>query len=277
MAEATTPVSIRDNVGAALRFVRENWRFVLTVAAITAPLQGAAFLFMGATLSGLLLIGLITAVSYAALTRAALFGVGGAQQHLAGDGGRVFAAVAAIGFFLSIVFIMLLFVAMSVLIAPFEAEVKAAGEDQAALIAIMDRAVAAQPGTLGWTIAIGLALVFVITSRFYVAAPGCVDQKRVFVFESWKWTRGNFLRVMGARLMLLLPALILVWALQSLAGAALGAPAGDPAAVAAYAAANPAPFATFYAVASFLQIVIYSALEAGLSANLYRSLKPPAA
>jgi hypothetical protein len=270
-------LSIRDNVGAALRFVRENWRFVLVVAAIAAFAEGVTFFLMGATLSWMLLLGVITAAAYAALARAALFGPSGVQQSLPADGARVFAAMAVIGFFLTIIFIMLTFVAMSILIAPFEAEVKAAGEDQAALMEIMNRAVEGQPGTLAWTIVAGAVIVFLLTSRFYLAAPACVDQKRIVVFESWKWTRGNLLRIIGARLMLFIPALILVGALQSLVALAIGAPGGDPGALAGYAAATPAGFAAFYAAASFLQIAIYSALEAGLSANLYKSLKPPAA
>lgn len=270
-------LSVRDNVGAALRFAREHWRFVLTVAAIAGVAEGVTFALMGATLSWMLLLGVINAAAYAALTRAALFGPGGVQQSLLADGARVFAAMAVIGFFLSIVFIMLLFVAMSVLIAPFEAEVKAAGENQAAMMDIMNRAVEGQPGTLAWTIVIGAVIVFLITSRFFLAAPASVEQKRIVVFESWKWTRGALLRIMGARLMLFVPALILVGALQSLVALVIGAPGGDPAALAAYAAATPAGFAAFYAAASFLQIAIYSSLEAGLSANLYRSLKPPTA
>jgi hypothetical protein len=266
------PMSIRDNVGAALRFVRENWRFVAIAAAVSAAAQSVALLVLGSTPFGALLVGLITAATYAALTRAALSGTQSIQQGLALDGARVFAAMAAVGFFLSLIVIMLVFVAMSVLIAPFDAEVKAAGEDQAVLMDIMNRAGEANPGVIFWTIAIGAVLIFLITSRFFLAAPATVDQKRIVVFQSWAWTRGNLLRIMAARLMVLLPALILVGALQTLVALMLGAPTGDPATLMAYAAANPA----FHAVASFLQIALYSALEAGLSANLYRSLKPAA-
>ena len=114
---------IRDNVGAALRFVRENWRFVAITAAVAAAAQGLGLFVLGSSLVGVLLVGLITAAAYAALTRAALSGPQPIQPGLAADGARVFAAMAAIGFFLSLIVIMLVFVAMSVLIAPYDAEV----------------------------------------------------------------------------------------------------------------------------------------------------------
>jgi len=271
------PLSIRDTVGAGLRFVRENWRFVASVAAIAAGLEGVSYLVLGPSLPWMLLLLLITAGAYAALTRAALSGAADVRVHLPGDGGRVAAAMAGVGFFLSIIAIMLTFVAMSVLIAPYEAQVKAAGEDEAALAAIMNQAVAAQPGAIAWIMAIGAALVFLITTRFYLAAPASVAQKRVVVFESWVWTRGAMLKIAGARLLLLLPALIFAGAIQSLAAMALGAPAGDAVALAALAQSNQLLFTAFYAIASFLQIALYSALEAGLSANIYRSLRPPPA
>ena len=53
----------------------------------------------------------------------------------------------------------------------------------------------------------------------------------------------------------------------------LGAPT-DPASLLAYGQANRFGFALFYASAIFFQLAIFSALEAGLSANLYRALKP---
>jgi hypothetical protein len=166
---------------------------------------------------------------------------------------------------------------MSILIGPHSAEVKAAGEDQEALRAIMNRAVEDDPGVITWTMIGGVVLGFALTTRFYLAAPATIDRQRITLFESWRMTRGNFLRIVGARLLLLGPAFILVSALQALIAGALGVSAGDPVAMLSYAGANPAGFALFYSASIFLQITIFSALEAGLSANLYRSLNRPTA
>jgi hypothetical protein len=118
----------------------------------------------------------------------------------------------------------------------------------------------------------GALLVFAITTRFYLAAPATIDRKRVTVFDSWRLTRGNFLRIAGARLLLLGPAFILASALQALLATVLGAPTGDPISMLNYAQANRLGFAVFYTISIFLQIVIYSVLEAALSAKIYRRL-----
>jgi hypothetical protein len=267
---------IRDSVGAALRFVRENWRFVFSVAAIAAVGQGV-ILIAGPNL--IWMLGLLVAVTgaHTALTSAALDIPRPFISRLGGDMARVAAAMALIGFFLAILFIMIMFVTMSVLIAPYQAEVLAAGEDQVAIQAILERAVAGQPHVTQGAMLVAAVLVFAITTRFYLAAPATIDRKRVTVFESWRMTRGNFLRIAGARLLLLGPAFIFASALQTLLANALGAPIGDPVATLNYGAANPLGFAVFYTASIFLQIVIFSVLEAGLSAKIYRALTPPPA
>ena len=78
----------------------------------------------------------------------------------------------------------------------------------------------------------------------------------------------------GARILLLLPALLLTNALASLVGLGLGFTTDDLVALSNQARANPAMFAAFYGIALFFQIAVYAALEAGLSTALYRALKP---
>ena len=93
-------------------------------------------------------------------------------------------------------------------------------------------------------------------------------------------THGNFLRIAGARLMLLVPAFIFVYALQTLIAKAVGAPSSDPFALLTYSQSNVMGFAFFYSASIFIPILVVSALAAGLSASLYRGLKaaePPAA
>jgi hypothetical protein len=275
MASATK-LPIRDSVGAALRFVRENWRFVLIVAGIGAVVQGIAVALP--SIFGAVLLAFAAACVYAALTYAALNnGPQGLQPRIARDGARVAASVGLLAFLLAIVFIMMMFVAMSILIGPYGAEVQAAGQDEQAITAIMNRAVEEQPATSFWIMVVSVAIMFALTSLFYVVAPATVDQQRIAFFESWRLTKGNLLGIMGARLLLLAPALILAGALQSLLAAALGAEGGSVVTVMQLAQSNPVAFALFGVFGSFLQIALYSSLEAGLSASIYKELKAPAA
>jgi hypothetical protein len=221
-------------------------------------------------------LGLVSAAVNAAFIAAALYRVGDVRARLAGDTGRVAAAMAMVGFFIALIAFLAIYVAMTVLIAPFAEEVKAAGQNQAQLMQIMNQAAEAQPSVLSWAMLLAGAAIFALTSRFYLAAPASVEEKRIVVFESWRWTRGNLLRIVAARLILLTFALLFVGALQSLIAMAMGVAAGDAMALAAYGQSNPAAFAIFFGVASFLHIAIYSSLEAGLSSYLYRGLRPPA-
>lgn len=270
MAQGAVP--IRESVGAALRFVRENWRLVLAAAALAAVGQGI-FALLGANLVWLIAVFLALLIAHTALVSAALGVSPSVRQGLAANSARVGAGMAMIGFFLGLVFFVLSFFAMSALIAPFQDELKAAGENEAAMRAVLDQAVQANSGVMGWTMLIGALLVFALTTRFYVVAPATIDRKRITVFESWRLTRGNFLRIAGARLLLLAPAFIFVGALQTLVAQVLGAPSSDPFALLSYSQANPMGFALFYGGAMFIQIAIFSALDAGLSASIYRALK----
>lgn len=271
-APAQTPAPAREAIGAALRFVRGHWQTIAIAAGAVAIAQAAAMLLTGPSLVWMTVLIIGFAAVYALYLNAAL-GAADARQGIAGHAGRLVLGMGMIGIFAFIVMLMVIFVAMYVLIAPYSAEVAAAGENEAAVRAIMERALAAQPNVFVFSLTAGAVLLFVLTTRFYFAAPATIDRRRVTVFDSWRMTRGSFVRILTSRIVLLGPALILVGALQSLAAMLLGAPS-DPASLIAYGQANRVGFALFYASAIFLQLAIFSALEAGLSANLYRALRP---
>ena len=268
---------IRDSIGAALRFARGNWRFVLAVAGLGAGLHTLALAVLGSSLLWFPALIAISGAVHAVLTRAALSGASEAHVTLAADTGRTIAAGAIVGFFAAIIVLVLLYVSMAVLIAPYVEEAKALLEDQAGLRALMERAVREQPAILSWTLAIGALILLALTSRFYYAAPASIERRRILVFESWRSTKGAMWRVIAARVVLLGPALILVGALQTLAGMMVGVGGADPAAMATQVSANPLAFLAFYGAVQFLQIAIYTSLEAGLSASLYRAFQQQAA
>jgi len=265
-------VPIRDSVGDAFSFVRENWRFVLAAAAAAALAQGAVLL-TGPSVVWVVIVLVAIVTAYSAMTAAALGVRGKEENRLVGDTVRVGAAMAVIAMLLIMLFLGMMFIALMVLTAPYQEELKAAGENQAALNEIMNRALTSQPAVMMWMTILTAILVFAFTTRFYLAAPASVDQKRIVAFDSWRMTRGNFLRIAGARLLLLAPAFVFVSALQTLAAYALGAPGGDPVGLMAYSRTNPVGFALFYTISVFLQLVLYSALEAGLASALYSRLK----
>jgi hypothetical protein len=267
-------LSVRDAVGSALRFVREQWRVVLFVAGAAAFVQTLALLAFGAGFVWLVVLAAVSATAFAVLTRVALFGQKDVAAKVAGDAVRVAVVAGAIGSIVAILSITLLYVAMSVLIGPYADQVRAAGQNQAALTAIMQHASDSQPGVLLWTLGAWVVISFFLTSHFFLAVPDSVASRRIMIFRGWRWTSSHLLRVAGARILLLLPALVLTGAIQSIGGMALGFTTGDLNALSSQARGNPALFAAFYGFSLFVQLALYSALEAGLSVALYRALKP---
>jgi hypothetical protein len=278
----TTTVPIRESVGAALRFVRENIRFIAIVAATGA----AALTLVGAinlAAPGLALVTTIAstflhAFVYAAFIGAAVFAPGDVRGRWLSDGLRVWAAMAIIGFFMLIVMFAASMVASIILVAgplgPYLQELQAAGNDDTAVLAVMTRFAEQSPGTI-LTLMLFLGGIWILlTSRFYIAAPASVDQQRMLTFETWKWTRGAMLRITGARMMVLAPAYILLFAVAQLLGRLLGFDPLDPVSVAAFASGSGALYLLFVFISAFLSVGLYSALEAGLSSYLYRGLKP---
>jgi hypothetical protein len=263
-------VPILASVQAGLGFVRDNARTVLPVlasgaAALTiAPLLGVAI--GGRTMSGALMAllaqNLISVGLYAWFLRKAL----GADGPFLRDAGNLLTTMIVIGFFLLIVFGMALIpgmIAFGATLAPYEAEMAAAQGDPAALNALAERVTRENPAPALVLIVTYLAIWMALSSRVYLAAPATIAEGRVRTFETWAWTNGAMLRISAARLVLIVTPLITLLTLQ---GAALGVlQAQDP------------PNALMTAIVAFalaLGSCAVLALEAGLSAFLYRGLKP---
>jgi hypothetical protein len=266
-------VPIRESAGAALRFLGDHWRTAALVGAVAAAAQTFFLLTLGAFSLPFTLLAAAGAYGYF-LAMALDRPNGGNFAAIAQNGARIVAAMSIVGFLLAVIGVVAFFVATSVLMAPYAQELQAAGENEAAVAAIAERAMLEQPGvTQGVLIAV-FAVWFWLTSRLYLAAPATLDRQRITVFESWVWTRGNAFGVMAARFLVLAPAAALLIALQLLAARAVGFSPFDLQGMANAAAANPLGFVVFFAVSQFLQVGFFGALEAGLSAYLHRGLKP---
>jgi hypothetical protein len=272
-------VPILESVGAAMRFVRENLNFILMASgagalatailsglALTSPVIGV-FAGVGSTF--------VQATVYALFTTACLIGATAARGRMMGDGWRVWAAMFVIGFFMFIVMFIVTIPVLIVLfagpLAPYVDDLQAAQGDQAAVMQVMNTFAQANPGAVLATMLFYTALWLLLTSRLYLAAPASVEQGRILTFETWRWTKGATLRITAARLLLLLPANVLAFAVGYLAGRLVGVDAlNRPDA----AASNPAGYLAYVAAAAFITFALYSSLEAGLSSYMYRGLKP---
>lgn len=274
---------LRDSVGRATRFVREQWRFVLIVSAIAAlaiaALSALSEVTPLASLLSSLGAGFLQAALYAAFMGAALIGVDVARRRWLADGLRVWAAMVVVGFFLFIaLFALSLPVSMVLFAGPlahYAPELQSAGNNSQAVLAIFVRFANENPGPVLVAALIFFAVWMVLTSRLYLAAPATVERQRIQTFETWPLTRGVTLKIIGARLLLLAPAYILSGALGHLIGRALGVNTLDLAAAAAASESNPGGFIAYVLVAGFIAFALYSSLEAALSAYLYRALRPP--
>ena len=242
---------------------------LITALSLAVPV----FALFGGVLSAL-----AQAFVYAAFIAAALMGVDAVRGRWLGDGGRVWAAMVVIGFFLFILMFVVSIPLMIVLsagpLAPYVPALTEAGGDQAAVMAVMLRFLEENPGAVLAVTLFYAAIWFLVTSRFYLAAPASVDLQRILTFETWPWTKGAMLRIAWARLLLLAPAYILAGALGHLIGRAFGIDSLNGASIQAAASANAIGLIVFDFIRAFIILGLYAPLEAGLSSYLYRGLKP---
>ncbi len=203
---------------------------------------------------------------YAAFLAVALFDPGRPRAAIGADAGRLIAAMSIIGFFLLLIMLVAFMagaIVLGAMLAPYQAEIEASGGDPAVMSALLEQLYRDDPAPL-----LGLALVYAavwlaLTSRLYLVAPATVSEQAVRTFETWAWTRGAMYRITLARLAVLGPIYLALVLIQNAIVEAVTAAPSDPPAL--------AMIGTFVLlIGSMLAL----ALEAGLSAFLYRGLKP---
>jgi hypothetical protein len=185
--------------------------------------------------------------------------------------------MAVIGFFLTLIFFVGLMGASMILgaaFAPYAAEFEAARNNEAETLALAERFAQENPALIALLALVFAAAWLALTSRLYLAAPATVADQRVRTFETWNWTKDNMLRICAARLLLLVPAGIVASLLQAAIGAALGIAPLDPFAGARVLQADPTRYLLYFIPAQIISLLLYRGLEAGLSAYLYKGLKP---
>lgn len=282
----TSTVPVRECVGEALRFTTENARFILLASAAGAGalalLTGVALLAAPLSLFASLASTFVRAAIYAVFIAAMLYGAHAVRPRLAGDAWRVWASMAIVGLFMFLIMFVASIPGMIVLLtgplAPYVDDLTGAGQSQAEIMQVLTRFAQDEPlAVLLFTLFYAVVWML-LTSRLFLAAPASVDAGRVLTFETWRWTRGAVLSIVWARIMLLAPAYVLVSALDLLVARIFGINAFDPVAAGGMAQANPLAFIAYVFATGFITLVIYAALEAGLSTSLFRVLRqsPPA-
>ena len=275
-------VPIRESVGAALRYVRENLRFIAIVAGIFAVastlVSAVALAVPQAGIFTMVANGIIQAFCYGALIAGTLYGADSVRARWTQDGWRVWASMVVVGFFMVIVLFVVTIPASIALVAGplgrYAEDLTAAGSNQQAVLEIMTRFVQENPGAILITMMFYFIIWLLLTSRLYLAAPASVDAGRILTFETWKWTKGAMFRITWARFMLLVPAYVLMFAISMLLGRLFGFSPFDAASMQAAVSANPIGIIIYEFISSFIVLTLYASLEAGLSSYLYRGLKP---
>ncbi|HWA00368.1 MAG TPA: hypothetical protein VG841_08640 [Caulobacterales bacterium] len=283
MAEQTGKVPILGSIAAAARTFVTNWRIAATAGVVGAVLSALfSMLSFSAPALGLVwsvLSAVVSAFVYAALIGGALDGSKDLSQRVAQEGWRVLGAMAVVGFFLFIVFVVVAIADGFILAfaaADYLPQLQEAGKDTTRVYAIMQRFAMEKPAVPLFVFLLNAAIWMTLTSRLYAAAPASYDSRRILTFETWKWTKGNMLRILAARLLLLLPIYIVVFALGAVLLRLLTPNIFDAEALSAAEHAQPALFAIISVVSEFVQFALYFALEAALSAHIYKLVRPQA-
>jgi hypothetical protein len=283
----THPTPARDSIGAALQFVRADWRKVLTIAligAVAATVVSLGAVLVGETQAPLGLVlslaaTFVSAAVYAAYIDGVLYPTTRPQERLANDVVRLWCAMAVVGFFLTIVMFALLLPAGMVLepfVGPYVSQVQAAGDNEGALMAIGQHFALQNPAVVIFLCALFAIVMLFLSSRLYLAGPASIDMGRIQTFETWSMTKNNVVRIIISRIVLLGPAFVLSQALTQLGARALGFDALQGGDTRTFALSHPLQFGGYVLVGEFVIMLIYNSLEAGLSASFYRILKPKA-
>jgi hypothetical protein len=272
-------VPIFQSVQATFTAWREGLVGTLPAAGLVALVAAGMTLLLGPSAATNPMLGFVSqavlgvamAIFFAGVMGPTFGKPGGLNAGSVAGGLRVFGAMAVIGFFLLIVFVVAMIPGIAVFataLTPYMTQLEAAQGDPAATMTILQQVMTENPAVF---ILLGLIYGFVwmaLTSRLFLAAPASVDAGKVMSFDTWSWTKGNMLRIMAARLLLLVPAFFVTAAFASILGPLLGVQAGVVAGV------NPVSLGAFAGVNGFVSTLIYSGLEARLAAFLHAGLRP---
>ena len=252
----------------AWRFLLDNWRLFLPAAFI--PAVGAAIsTLLGSTIGGIFL-GLVISIIASAVFSATVLrkavreefnaplGVGFGADELRLIGVQLCFALLILPFAL---LFGLLFTAGAIGRSGMsEAEIEAISTDPEAVNKLF---VDFLNTPLGASIAVlCVVLVGLVAVRLFLVNAAAIGERRIVFFQTWAWSRGNVLRLLGAIILTALPALIANLLLAEFLVSLFG----------------PSGSALLLALANVVVSLVGSLLSIpviALGAILYKGLRPP--
>lgn len=282
-------VPVTDCFAQAWRFLEQNWRLMLPAAGITATIAvvGATLVLMARPAGGepmsmleasvwdiaLLAPGMIASLLfYAVVLRKAVRNefVGRTGLTFGADEVRLLGVMAAFTCmilpFLGLIFLVLSMFVFSRLTATPE-ELNALMADPEALTLALEEALG-PTGMLAFSLLIlgGLFLFAYVSARLAMVNAATVGERRVVIFQTWPWSRGNVLRIFGAVVLTALPIVFFQTLLESVTIEVLLPIPQDGAGLLTRMAVT--------GVTTFL-VTLASIPTIALGAILYKGLRPP--
>ncbi len=281
-------VPVTECFAQAWRFLEQNWRLLLPAAAITAaiatagmalamvlrPADMATQSMLAVTVWNLISTApamIATTMFAAAVLRKAVRNefVGRTGLAFGADEIRLLGVMAALLCMLlplGGLFFLVLFTFVFSRFAATQEELNVLLADPDALSLALENALG-PTGMLAFSLLIlaALALVIYFSTRLTMINAATIGERRIVIFQTWSWSRGNVWRVLGAILITALPIVFFQGLLESLSVELLNmAPEG---------AAGMMTMLAVTAVNGFL-VAVSGIPTIALGAILYRGLRP---
>jgi hypothetical protein len=283
MAESSGRVPIIACVRDAWLFLINNWRLFLPAAAIVAVISeiGPTITLLtssgdvsGATQSTpSLLVTVIPMVLGGIMFSAAVLRKAVRDEYkppvgltLGADEGRLFAAnLCVLLVAIPIVLLLAVFLIATVLqpVAPTREAMEALAADPDALFEAVTQAL----GPFGSLVLFALVIVLTALALGLVALANAatIGERKIVVFQAWQWISGNFLRVLCAMVLIVLPVMVVSTIISQVLLSMLLSMSGETVDVTAYLLVA--------VVITFLNLLVAAPITA-LGAVLYKGLRP---
>lgn len=282
MAESSGRVPIIACVREAWMFLVNNWRLLLPAAAITAVIiEGGPAISLISSGGGAapaesmpsMLLTLVTMVLGGLMFSAAVLRKAVRDEYtpqiglsLGADEGRLFATNVSV----TLVAMPIVLILAVVLTATVFRQLAGSSEDMDALAADPEALALALSEALGpFGSLLFLVAVIVLTALLLglvgLANAATIGERKVVVFQAWRWMKGNFLRVLAAMVLTVLPIMIINTLVSQVLLSMLLSASGEVVDVTAYLLVS--------VVITFLNLLVSIPITA-LGAVLYKGLRP---
>jgi hypothetical protein len=280
MATPPGKVPISESAAAGLKFLTDHWQKLLPASALMGVITAAYFLSMTSPSSG---VGLLTSLAFLAglvVVSASFYRLAIHNEYPAPSGfafGRDETNYFSASLWSSLPFVAIMAPVMVGAFSFLDASAKKAGYTLEQLLAgekLAAEAVAANGGggLLALLFLAAIVLVMWLFLRLSLAMPATIGERKIKVWATFKWTKGNVWRILAAILLLWLPLFILSQVILSIVSLSLGI---NPAEAQAGKAPVSAALGIYGFITGAISALLGTAPITGLLAFLYKGLRPP--